>query len=98
MKLKQPDTWECKLSQEGNKAATWEKLIGVNAGHGLGSKLTYFFNIYSNLSKRFFVIADGKSLPFMAMLRNLRNMISVGISEKHHTKILNRLTSKVSVS
>ncbi|RXN33639.1 telomerase component 1 [Labeo rohita] len=67
MKLKQPDTWECKLSQEGNKAATWEKLI------------------------------DGKSLPFMAMLRNLRNMISVGISEKHHTKILNRLTSKNAV-
>lgn len=32
MKLKQPDTWECKLSQEGNKAATWEKLIGVNQG------------------------------------------------------------------
>ncbi|KAK2900722.1 hypothetical protein Q8A67_008837 [Cirrhinus molitorella] len=68
MKLKQPDTWECKLSQEGNKAATWEKLI------------------------------DGKSLPFMAMLRNLRNMISVGISEKHHTKILNRLTSKNAVT
>uniref|UniRef100_A0A8C2CVQ4 TROVE domain-containing protein n=1 Tax=Cyprinus carpio TaxID=7962 RepID=A0A8C2CVQ4_CYPCA len=67
MKLKQPDTWECKLSQEGNKAATWEKLI------------------------------DGKSLPFMAMLRNLRNMISVGITEKHHTKILNRLTSKDAV-
>ncbi|KAF4117538.1 hypothetical protein G5714_002091 [Onychostoma macrolepis] len=67
MKLKQPDTWECKLSQEGNKAATWEKLI------------------------------DGKSLPFMAMLRNLRNMISVGISEKHHTKILNRLTTKNAV-
>ncbi|XP_073705050.1 telomerase protein component 1 isoform X2 [Garra rufa] len=67
MKLKQPDTWECKLSQEGNKAATWEKLI------------------------------DGRSLPFMAMLRNLRNMISVGISEKHHNKILNRLTSKNAV-
>ncbi|XP_016365537.1 telomerase protein component 1-like isoform X2 [Sinocyclocheilus rhinocerous] len=67
IKLKQPDTWECKLSQEGNKASTWEKLI------------------------------DGKSLPFMAMLRNLRNMISVGISENHHTKILNRLTSKNAV-
>ncbi|XP_077088615.1 telomerase protein component 1 [Siphateles boraxobius] len=67
MKLKQPDTWECKLSQEGNKAATWEKLI------------------------------DGKSLPFMAMLRNLRNMISTGISEKHHSMILNRLTSKNAV-
>ncbi|XP_051989952.1 telomerase protein component 1 isoform X1 [Xyrauchen texanus] len=67
MKLKQPDTWERKLSQEGNKAATWEKLI------------------------------DRRSLPFMAMLRNLRNMITVGISEKHHCKILNRLTSKVAV-
>ncbi|XP_048050287.1 telomerase protein component 1-like isoform X2 [Megalobrama amblycephala] len=67
MKLKQPDTWECRLSQEGNKAATWEKLI------------------------------DGNSLPFMAMLRNLRNMISVGISEKHHSVILNRLTSKNAV-
>ncbi|XP_051725958.1 telomerase protein component 1 [Ctenopharyngodon idella] len=67
MKLKQPDTWECRLSQEGNKAATWEKLI------------------------------DRKSLPFMAMLRNLRNMISVGISEKHHSVILNRLTSKNAV-
>ncbi|XP_057189566.1 telomerase protein component 1 [Triplophysa rosa] len=67
MKLKQPDTWERKLSQEGNKAATWEKLI------------------------------DSRSLPFMAMLRNLRNMITVGIGEKHHSKILNRLTSKEAV-
>ncbi len=39
MKLKQPDTWECKLSQEGNKAATWEKLIGVEEGYALGPKL-----------------------------------------------------------
>ncbi|TRY98943.1 hypothetical protein DNTS_016997 [Danionella cerebrum] len=67
MKLKQPDTWERKLSQEGNKAATWEKLI------------------------------DEKSLPFMAMLRNLRNLITVGISQRHHAKILNRLTSKNAV-
>ncbi|XP_041946088.1 telomerase protein component 1 [Alosa sapidissima] len=67
MKLKQPDTWDRLLSQEGNKAATWEKLI------------------------------DSKSLPFMAMLRNLRNMISQGISERHHQKILARLTSKSSV-
>ncbi|KAA0719495.1 Telomerase protein component 1 [Triplophysa tibetana] len=67
MKLKQPFTWERKLSQEGNKAATWENLI------------------------------DRRSLPFMAMLRNLRNMITVGISEKHHSKILSRLTSKEAV-
>lgn len=31
----------------------------------------------------------------MAMLRNLRNMITVGISEAHHKKILSRLTNKV---
>ncbi|KAL2082053.1 hypothetical protein ACEWY4_021871 [Coilia grayii] len=67
MKLKQPETWDRLLSQQGNKAATWEKLI------------------------------DGKSLPFMAMLRNLRNMITQGISERHHQKILARLTSKSAV-
>uniref|UniRef100_A0A3Q2ZC95 TROVE domain-containing protein n=1 Tax=Hippocampus comes TaxID=109280 RepID=A0A3Q2ZC95_HIPCM len=65
MKLKDAETWERLLSQEGNKAATWEKLI------------------------------DNKSLPFMAMLRNLRNMIRQGISMTHHQKILSRLTNKV---
>lgn len=39
--------------------------------------------------------ADNKSLPFMAMLRNLRNMITRGISEAHHRKILSRLMNKV---
>ncbi|XP_066518169.1 telomerase protein component 1-like [Hoplias malabaricus] len=67
MRLKQPNTWETKLSLEGNKAETWEKLI------------------------------DSNSLPFMAMLRNLRNMVTQGISEKHHERILNRLTSKSAV-
>ncbi|KAM8849775.1 telomerase protein component 1 isoform 2-T4 [Spinachia spinachia] len=67
MKLKAPETWERLLSLEGNKAATWEKLI------------------------------DNKSLPFMAMLRNLRNMITRGISEAHHKKILSRLTNKKAV-
>ncbi|KAM3866164.1 telomerase protein component 1 [Diretmus argenteus] len=67
MKLKEPETWERLLTQQGNKAATWEKLI------------------------------DNKSLPFMAMLRNLRNMITQGISETHHQKILSRLTNKKAV-
>ncbi|XP_074545467.1 telomerase protein component 1-like [Halichoeres trimaculatus] len=67
MKLKEPETWERLISLEGNKAATWEKLI------------------------------DNKSLPFMAMLRNLRNMITKGISEAHHNKILSRLTNKKAV-
>ncbi|CAL8278850.1 unnamed protein product [Lota lota] len=67
MKLEQPETWERLLSQQGNKAATWEQLI------------------------------DNKSLPFMAMLRNLRNMITQGISEAHHQQILDRLTNKKAV-
>ncbi|XP_030220277.1 telomerase protein component 1 [Gadus morhua] len=67
MKLEQPVTWERLLSQQGNKAATWEQLI------------------------------DSKALPFMAMLRNLRNMITQGISEQHHQQILDRLTNKNAV-
>lgn len=31
MKLKEPETWERLLSLEGNKAATWQKLLGVRA-------------------------------------------------------------------
>lgn len=38
---------------------------------------------------------DHKKLPFMAMLRNLRNLIKAGISQKHHQQILRRLTDEV---
>ena len=48
------------------------------------------------IEQLFLFSTDNRSLPFMAMLRNLRNMISQGISEKHHQKILARLTNKVS--
>lgn len=34
----------------------------------------------------------------MAMLRNLRSMITKGISEAHHNKILSKLTNKVNYS
>ncbi|XP_052772400.1 telomerase protein component 1-like [Mya arenaria] len=37
-------------------------------------------------------LLDHKKLPFMAMLRNLRNLIKAGISSKHHTGIIRRLT------
>ena len=45
----------------------------------------------------FFVIIDHKKLPFMAMLRNLRNMIKAGVSEKHHKWILRKLTDEGAV-
>ncbi|CAD5119855.1 DgyrCDS8439 [Dimorphilus gyrociliatus] len=42
-------------------------------------------------------LIDHKKLPFMAMLRNLRNLIKAGISESHHNMILGRLTDEKSI-
>lgn len=41
------------------------------------------------------VSTDHKKLPFMAMLRNLRNLIKAGISDKHHNAVIRRLTDQV---
>lgn len=41
---------------------------------------------------------DHKKLPFMAMLRNLRNLIKAGISDKHHNMVIRRLTNEVCIS
>ena len=38
---------------------------------------------------------DHRKLPFMAMLRNLRNLIKAGISDKHHNAVIRRLTDQV---
>eukprot|EP00761_Pharyngomonas_kirbyi_P012464 gb/GECH01012491.1/.p1 GENE.gb/GECH01012491.1/~~gb/GECH01012491.1/.p1 ORF type:complete len:786 (+),score=240.94 gb/GECH01012491.1/:1-2358(+) len=43
-------------------------------------------------------LIDSKKLPFMAMLRNLRNIIQSGVSDKHHSKIISRLTDEYQVS
>uniref|UniRef100_A0A914VNB9 TROVE domain-containing protein n=1 Tax=Plectus sambesii TaxID=2011161 RepID=A0A914VNB9_9BILA len=42
-------------------------------------------------------LLDNKKLPFMAMLRNLRNMIKTGISPRHHNNVLHRLEDERSV-
>uniref|UniRef100_A0A8C6XEC4 TROVE domain-containing protein n=1 Tax=Naja naja TaxID=35670 RepID=A0A8C6XEC4_NAJNA len=39
----------------------------------------------------------GRKLPFMAMLRNLRNILRSGVSERHHQHLLKRLEDKDSV-
>ena len=54
-----------------------------------------YFSIQALVLFTLMCSADNKSLPFMAMLRNLRNMITQGISEPHHKQILDRLTNKV---
>ena len=41
---------------------------------------------------------DHRKLPFMAMLRNIRNMIKAGISEKHHSWVLQKLSDEVFIS
>lgn len=43
-----------------------------------------------------FLYLDSSKLPYMAMLRNLRNLILSGISTKHHEKVLKQLENKVS--
>ncbi|XP_034743030.1 telomerase protein component 1 isoform X2 [Etheostoma cragini] len=60
---------------------TWERLLSLEG----------------NKASTWEKLIDNKSLPFMAMLRNLRNMITKGISEAHHKKILSRLTNKKAV-
>ncbi|XP_038630307.1 telomerase protein component 1 [Scyliorhinus canicula] len=42
-------------------------------------------------------LIDNQNLPFMAMLRNLRNVIVAGISSQHHKQILEKLTNRKSV-
>uniref|UniRef100_A0ABM5EIR4 Telomerase protein component 1 isoform X1 n=1 Tax=Pogona vitticeps TaxID=103695 RepID=A0ABM5EIR4_9SAUR len=42
-------------------------------------------------------LIDSGQLPFMAMLRNLRNILRAGVSERHHKRLLKRLEDKNSV-
>ena len=42
-------------------------------------------------------LIDNKKLPYMAMLRNIRNMIKVGISEKHHQWVIKKLQDEGAV-
>ncbi|XP_039355049.1 telomerase protein component 1 isoform X3 [Mauremys reevesii] len=42
-------------------------------------------------------LIDSGKLPFMAMLRNLRNIILAGVSERHHQRVLSRLQNKESI-
>ncbi|GFO40942.1 telomerase protein component 1, partial [Plakobranchus ocellatus] len=54
-------------------------------------------SLKGNNAKTWEDLIDHKKLPFMAMLRNLRNLIKSGISMKHHNSILHRLCDQRSV-
>ncbi|XP_069044718.1 telomerase protein component 1-like isoform X1 [Lepisosteus oculatus] len=77
-------SWDSQRSGKRMKLSqpeTWERQLSL-----LGNK-----------ARTWEQLIDNKALPFMAMLRNLRSMITAGISEQHHSKILQRLTDKESV-
>lgn len=38
-------------------------------------------------------LIDHKKLPYMATLRNLRNLLKANISPEHHEKVIRYLTS-----
>lgn len=77
-------TWDPKKAATRMKLPvpeTWETEISAH-----GNKP----NVWESL-------IDNKKLPYMAMLRNLKNLIVSGISSTHHEKIINNIENKKSV-
>ncbi|XP_039262627.2 telomerase protein component 1-like [Styela clava] len=78
-------TWDSALSGKRMKLEvpeTWETQVSSKG----------------NLAKTWQDLLDHKKLPFMAMLRNIRNMIKAGISEKHHIQVIKILTNERAVT
>lgn len=54
-------------------------------------------SLHGNKAKVWQSLIDNKKLPYMAMLRNVRNLIKAKISSKHEKIVLNRLANEKSV-
>ncbi|XP_062916230.1 telomerase protein component 1 isoform X3 [Mobula hypostoma] len=54
-------------------------------------------SLHGNTAKVWERLIDNQKLPFMATLRNLRNIITCGLSPRHHRLILSRLSDKKTV-
>jgi len=54
-------------------------------------------SMFGNKAEVWERLIDHKKLPYMAMLRNLRNMIKSGISEKHHNLVIRKLQDEGAV-
>ncbi|KAJ8317249.1 hypothetical protein KUTeg_005153 [Tegillarca granosa] len=80
-KAKLPGTWEEERAGKRMKLPvpeTWETQVSLKG----------------NKASTWEALIDHKKLPFMAMLRNLRNLVKAGISNKHHNMIIRRLTDE----
>ncbi|CAI5791130.1 telomerase protein component 1 isoform X1 [Podarcis lilfordi] len=79
-----PGPWDSSLAgtrMRLPKPQTWERDLSQ-----LGNK-----------AKAWEELIDADKLPFMAMLRNLRNILRTGVSDRHHMRLLKRLEDKESV-
>ncbi|XP_071942652.1 telomerase protein component 1-like [Antedon mediterranea] len=83
-KAKLTGVWDADMAGKRMKLAipeTWETQVSK----------------FGNKAKTWERLLDNKKLPFMAMLRNLRNMIQSGMSQKHHDGVIKRLTNQNAV-
>lgn len=89
---------EIKLKDIMNMVIKMNTLVYRNASILQALFLFSYFEVhYIIFPNLCFIYKDHKKLPFMAMLRNLRNLIKAGISPKHHQSILRRLQDEVSL-
>ncbi len=54
-------------------------------------------SLLGNVASTWEALLDHRKLPFMAMLRNLRNMILSNMSPKHHDMVIKKLMDQRSV-
>ncbi|XP_022100533.1 telomerase protein component 1-like [Acanthaster planci] len=83
-KTRLPGTWDPDRAGKRMKLPTpetWETQVSLK-----GNKASIWEQLI-----------DHKKLPFMAMLRNLRNMIQAGVGPKYHAWIIRKLTDEKSV-
>ncbi|KAM9091234.1 telomerase protein component 1 isoform 2-T2 [Megaptera novaeangliae] len=79
-----PGPWDSSRAGKRMKLAkpeTWEREL----------------SLWGNKASVWEELIDSGKLPFMAMLRNLRNLLRVGISTRHHKLVLQRLQHAKSV-
>nr|CAB3263464.1 telomerase protein component 1-like [Phallusia mammillata] len=78
-------TWNSELAGKRMKLKTpitWETQVSAKG----------------NQAKVWQDLIDSKSLPYMATLRNVRNMIKAGISHKHHDVVIKYITNRTAVT
>eukprot|EP00971_Amphidinium_carterae_P049837 982338-Amphidinium_carterae.2 len=78
---------EVELSEKGNSAETWEGLIEATVRKFRHQRITKMIT-----SSRL-ILRIASSLPFMAMLKNLRNILLAGVKDSIHQTIIGRLCS-----